>query len=111
MRAIIRSFVLLMLPLLLAAAAPLPVIVVANIPLPGRTTRWDYASLDPLTHRLFLAHLGDSAVTVVDTRSRQVIATITGIEDVHGVLTVPELGRVYATATTLIRWWLSTPKT
>jgi YVTN family beta-propeller protein len=99
MRAIIRSLVLLALPLLLAAAAPLPISVVADIPLPGRTTRWDYASLDPLTHHLFLAHLGDSAVTVVDTQSRQVIATISGIEDVHGVLTIPELGRVYATAT------------
>ncbi len=99
MRIIIRPLVLLALPLLLAAAAPLPVSVVADILLPGRTTRWDYGSLDPITHRLFLAHLGDSAVTVVDTQSRQVITTISGIEDVHGVLAVPELGRVYATAT------------
>ncbi|WP_377705537.1 hypothetical protein [Pseudoduganella sp. UC29_71] len=36
----------------MAAATPLPVSVVADIPLPGRTTRWDYASLDSLTHRL-----------------------------------------------------------
>lgn len=99
MRAILRSFVVLALPLLLAAAAPLPVSVVADIPLPGRTTRWDYASLDPGTHRLFLAHLGDSTVTVVNTQNRQVVATISGIEDVHGVLAIPELGRVYATAT------------
>ena len=64
------------LPLPKIAAAPLPVSVVVDIPLPGRATRWDYASLDPLTHRLFLAHLGDSAVTVVDTQSRSFVGEV-----------------------------------
>ncbi|MBN8712787.1 MAG: hypothetical protein J0H50_02285 [Xanthomonadales bacterium] len=77
----------------------MPLTTVADVPLPGNTTRWDYASLDTRRHHLFLAHLGDSAVVVFDTAQRKVIATIPGISQVHGVLYVPQLDRVYASAT------------
>lgn len=76
----------------------LPLTKVADVPLTGHTTRWDYESLDPKTHRLFIAHLGDSVVTVFDTQRQQVIADIPDIGHVHGVLAIPELGRVYASA-------------
>jgi YVTN family beta-propeller protein len=72
---------------------------VADVPLSGGATRWDYASLDPGTHRLYLAHLGDSVVTVVDTQANKVVADVPGVSHVHGVLFVPELGRLYASAT------------
>ncbi|RUL70923.1 hypothetical protein EKH80_19895 [Dyella choica] len=77
----------------------MPLTTVADAPLTGRTTRWDYASLDPVAHRLYLAHLGDSVVTVFDTQERKVIADVTNASHVHGVLFVPELRRVYASAT------------
>jgi hypothetical protein len=72
---------------------------VAEVPLPGSTSRWDYASLDPSTGRLYLAHLGGSSVTVFDTKNQQVVTDITGIASAHGVIAVPQLKRVYATAT------------
>ncbi|HEV7123533.1 MAG TPA: hypothetical protein VGN24_08920, partial [Rhodanobacter sp.] len=50
-------------------------------------------------HHLFLAHLGDSTIVVFDTARRKVIATIPGVSQVHGVLYVPQLDRVYASAT------------
>jgi YVTN family beta-propeller protein len=81
------------------AAPPLPLTTVTDAPLTGRTTRWDYASLDPARQRLFLAHLGDGVVTVFDTRRRRVAADIPGVSSVHGVLAVPGLDRVYASAT------------
>lgn len=81
------------------AQPPLPLTTVADAPLTGRTTRWDYASLDPTRHRLFLAHLGDSVVTVFDTRRQRVVADMPGIRSVHGVLAIPELDRVFASAT------------
>ena len=77
----------------------LPLTTVAEVPLPGNATRWDYASLDAKRHHLFLAHLGDSAVVVFDTAQRKVIATIPDISHVHGVLYVPQRDRVYASAT------------
>jgi len=81
------------------ASSRLPLTTVADAPLPGHATRWDYASLDAKRHHLFLAHLGDSAVVVFDTAQRKAIATIPDISHVHGVLYVPQLDRVYASAT------------
>ncbi|MBI2801033.1 MAG: YncE family protein [Gammaproteobacteria bacterium] len=72
---------------------------VTDIPLTGATTRFDYESVDPQKHLLFVAHLGDSMITVVDTKSQNVISDIPGVSHVHGVLSVPELGRAFATAT------------
>jgi DNA-binding beta-propeller fold protein YncE len=48
---------------------------------------------------LFIAHLGDSAVIVFDTQAQRVVARIADVSKVHGVLVIPELGRVYASAT------------
>jgi hypothetical protein len=46
----------------------LPLEVVADAPLTGQTTRWDYLCVDGSKHRLYIAHLGDSVVTVFDTQ-------------------------------------------
>lgn len=77
----------------------LPLIKVADVPLGGGATRMDYESYDPERHLLFIAHLGDSTVIVFDTLTQHVVARIPGISKVHGVLVIPELGRVYASAT------------
>ncbi|WP_423760839.1 hypothetical protein [Burkholderia sp. NLJ2] len=77
----------------------LPLKHVADVPLPGRRTRFDYASLDTNRNLLFIAHLGDGEVVVFDTAASRVIARIGDVSSVHGVLAVPELSRVYASAT------------
>ena len=82
-----------------AGAGGLPLTVVADVPLPGDTSRFDYESYDPVRHLLFIAHLGQSEVLVFDTRAQRVIKSIGGVRHVHGVLAIPELGRVYASAT------------
>lgn len=81
-----------------ATAGPL-LQVVGDYPLPGGTGRWDYMSVDPAGASLVLAHLGASSVVVVDTRSKSVRGQVRQVAQVHGVLAVPELGRIYATAT------------
>jgi YVTN family beta-propeller protein len=77
----------------------LPLQVLADVPLGGRTTRLDYASIDPGRHLMFIAHLGDSEVIVFDTTAKRVVTRIPGVSRVHGVLAIPDLGRVYASAT------------
>jgi YVTN family beta-propeller protein len=72
---------------------------VRDIPLQGNPSRWDYQSFDPQAHRLYIAHLGDGTVTVYDTRSGAVVGEIRDVPGVHGVIAVPELDKVYATAT------------
>src|SRR5215471_4676143 len=81
------------------AAGQAHLTTVGDIPLPGDTSRWDYQSLDPQSHRLFIAHLGAGEVVVFDTQQHSVLGTVPGVAGVHGVIAVPELRRVYASAT------------
>jgi YVTN family beta-propeller protein len=80
-------------------ALPATFYTVRDVPLPGDTSRFDYASLDPGAHRLYIAHLGAGTVPVYDTSAGQVIGEVRDVPGVHGVLAIPALGRVYATAT------------
>ncbi len=73
--------------------------MVTDLPMPGEPSRWDYAVLDPTGGRLYLAHLGASQVVVVDTARQQVVATVPGIESVHGLALARGAGRLYAAAT------------
>jgi DNA-binding beta-propeller fold protein YncE len=72
---------------------------VRDVRLPGRSTRFDYQSVDAPGRRLYVAHLGDSTLDVIDVDAFTVVATVPDIADVHGVLAVPEIGRVFASAT------------
>jgi DNA-binding beta-propeller fold protein YncE len=77
----------------------LPLQHVSDVPLPGRTSRFDYESGDPDRHLLIIAHLGDGEIVAFDTQDARVTTTIPDVAAVHGVLVVPELSRVYASAT------------
>lgn len=81
------------------APVALPQRITAQTPLPGDGSRFDYASSDDQHGLLFVAHLGASEVIEVNTRTHQVVRTIPNLSQVHGVLAVPALRRVYATAT------------
>jgi YVTN family beta-propeller protein len=72
---------------------------VADIRLPGGTTRFDYQTFDPGTGRLYLSHMGDGTVVVFDTKTNKVLANVSGFPVVTGVLVVPTLKNVYASVT------------
>lgn len=72
---------------------------IADIPLPGGASRFDYQDYDASRHLLYIAHMGDGTVTIFNTQSQTVIGEIKGTDDVHGVLVVPQLHKVYASAT------------
>jgi DNA-binding beta-propeller fold protein YncE len=80
-------------------SSPLPLQPVGEVALPGDGSRFDYASIDSGRGLLFIAHLGASEVIEVDGHANTVVRTIPNLAQVHGVLVVPELHRVYATAT------------
>jgi DNA-binding beta-propeller fold protein YncE len=81
-----------------AADRPLPLRAVARIALPGASVRFDYASVDAVSQRLYIAHMDADELLVFDLRTRRVIRQIHA-PGVHGVIAVPALGRVYASAT------------
>ena len=68
------------------------------MPLPGPSNRFDYQSVDPTTGRLYIAHMDAGQLLVFDLHTRKVVQTIT-VPGVHGVVAVPQLHRVYASAT------------
>src|SRR5262245_4612706 len=100
-RAVLASIALLGIGSIAAAPADQGVILrkLADYPLPGDTSRYDYQSFDPSAHRLYIAHLGMGVVRVFDTQANALVGTVEGVPGVHGVVAVPELGRVFATAT------------
>ena len=73
----------------------LPLERVRDVRLPGRSTRFDYQSVDAPGRRLYVAHLGDSTLDVIDVDALSVVTTVPEIADVHGVLADPEIGRVF----------------
>jgi DNA-binding beta-propeller fold protein YncE len=81
-----------------AADQPLPLKLVANVALPGPSNRFDYTSLDPTTGRLYIAHMSAGQLLVFDVGRRRVVKAIAA-PGVHGVIAVPRLHRVYASAT------------
>src|SRR2546430_4426888 len=82
-----------------ASTAEAPLRVVADVPLPGSASRFDYQSLAPASGRLFISHMGAGQLVVFDLRAGRVIANLDGFATVTGVLAVPVEHRAYASAT------------
>src|SRR6266550_2352142 len=82
-----------------ASTAEAPLRVVADVPLPGSASRFDYQSLEPASGRLFMSHMGAGQLVVFDVRAGRVIGNLDGFPTVTGVLAVPAEHRAYASAT------------
>jgi DNA-binding beta-propeller fold protein YncE len=82
-----------------APAGPyLPLVKIADVPLPGNPTRFDYQDLDPARGQLVIAHMGDDSVLIVSLTDGSTLKQLPGIATVRGVIAATEVGRVFATA-------------
>lgn len=81
-----------------ATPSSLPLRQVQDLPLPGGTNRLDYQTIDPAARRLYVAHLGDGSVEVVDLGKQAVVGTITGTSSAHGVALAPDRHTLLATS-------------
>jgi len=86
-------------PLYRETSGNLPLRTLRDIPLTGRASRFDYQSFDPSSGRLYIAHLGDGVLTVFDANKETVVDDVRDLPHVHGVIAVPELHHIYASAT------------
>lgn len=77
----------------------LPLRATGEVELPVDGSRFDYAGLDADRGLLFIAHLGAGEIIEVDVRAHKVVRVIPNLSQVHGVIVVPALHRVFATAT------------
>ena len=76
----------------------LPLREVARVPLSGPAVRFDYTSFDPSTRTLWISHMDAGQLLAFDVVRRKITKTISA-PGVHGVIAVPQIGRVYASAT------------
>jgi DNA-binding beta-propeller fold protein YncE len=79
----------------------LPLRAITDLPLGGRSPRFDYQTIDPAARRLYIAHQGDGTILIVDLAHPRILGRIGDLPNVHGVLVVPALHRLFATATAL----------
>ena len=82
----------------LATSGSLPLRVVARVPLSGPPVRFDYTSIDPSTRTLWISHMDADRLLAFDVVHRKIVLTIAA-PGVHGVIAVPAIHRVYASAT------------
>jgi DNA-binding beta-propeller fold protein YncE len=79
--------------------AALPLAQVADVPLPGGASRFDYQWLDPVNRRLYIAHLGAGSLLVFDLDGQRAVREIAELPSVHGVVAAPEQHLIFATVT------------
>ena len=64
--------------------------VVGSIDIGGEA-KWDYLSVDPDSHRLYVSNA--TKIHIIDLTTNKVIGTISGLNGVHGIVVVPASGK------------------
>lgn len=82
-----KNYYLAILSLALVAAAPAPSPYERAGSIPGPDGGWDYASIDPVHHRLFIAH-GDS-IMMVDLAQKDRVRSLGPVAHAHAVVPIP----------------------
>ncbi|MGH7621481.1 MAG: YncE family protein, partial [Gemmatimonadaceae bacterium] len=82
----------------MARAGP-PLIVVADVPLPGAAKRFDYQSFDSTSGRLYISHMHGDRLDVIYAPSGKLLTSLTGFPGATGVLAVPVHHKVYVSVT------------
>src|SRR5262249_18376776 len=81
-----------------ATTSKFPLQLIADGPLPGNATRFDYQDVDTARGHLVIAHLGDSAVVIVNLADGSVAKRLTNIPVARGVVVAGEANRIFATS-------------
>lgn len=79
-------------------APSLPLVRVADVPLPGRPVRFDYQDFDPATGNLVIAHMNDASVVIVRASDGSVVKVVHGIPTARGVVVADDAGRIFVTS-------------
>ncbi|MGZ3422440.1 MAG: YncE family protein [Polyangiales bacterium] len=81
-----------------ATAPSLPLVLVADVDLPGKPVRFDYQDFDAAKGHLVIAHMNDASVVVVNTSDGSVAKVLPGIPIARGVVVAPDVGRIFVTS-------------
>jgi DNA-binding beta-propeller fold protein YncE len=71
---------------------------VADVELPGRSTRFDYQDIDPARGELVISHMNDGEVLFLRLSDGALLARLRGIPVARGVAVASDLQRVFVTS-------------
>jgi len=80
------------------SAAHLPLTLVADIDLPGKSNRFDYQDIDTALGHLIIAHMNDASVLVVDLSDGSVLKLLPNIPVARGVIVADDAKRFFVTS-------------
>ena len=78
--------------------ATFPLVLVADVDLPGQPVRFDYQDLDVANGHLVIAHMNDASVIVVNTSDGSLVKVLPGIPTARGVAVASDVGRIFVTS-------------
>ena len=81
-----------------ASPASQRLVLVADVPLPGRAVRFDYQDIDAANQRLFIAHMNDASVVVVSTVDGKLLKVLGNVPTPRGVAVAESVKRVFVTS-------------
>ena len=76
----------------------LPLVLVADVELPGKAVRFDYQDIDPAKGHLVIAHMNDASVVIVNISDGSVVKVLPGIPTARGVVVADDVGRIFVTS-------------
>lgn len=76
----------------------LPLVLVADAPLPGNATRFDYQDVDSALQHLVVAHMSDNAVLIVNLRNGALLKQLSNIPTPRGISVAADVGIVFVTS-------------
>jgi DNA-binding beta-propeller fold protein YncE len=76
----------------------LPLEVVADVPLPGTASRFDYQDIDAARGQLVIAHMNDASVVVFDLKKDTVTRVLPNIPTARGVVVADDVGRIFVSS-------------
>jgi DNA-binding beta-propeller fold protein YncE len=81
-----------------ASLAALPLVLIADVPLPGKAARFDYQDLDLAKGHLVIAHMDDDSVVVLNSSDGSLVRVLPGIPTPRGVVVAGDVGRIFVTS-------------
>lgn len=81
-----------------SAAGKVPLVLVADVDLPGGATRFDYQDVDTSLGHLVIAHMNDGSVLVNDLRDGSVLKQLPNIPTARGVAVAADVGLTFVTS-------------
>ncbi len=78
--------------------ASLPLVEVADVPLPGKPVRWDYQDIDYAKGHLVIAHMDDASVVIVNLADGSTVKVVPNVPTARGIIVADDVGRIFVSS-------------